>query len=192
MVCLWGHWAASNLQHFLLPKFPCTHTTSPCVLTCVRLFVSPWSEPSRLFCPWDFPGKNTGVGCHFLLQGIFLTQRSNSHLLCLRHWQMNSLPLSHQGFPYISSLEYNPNPVSMMAAGTIPNSLELFFSWVPEASLPLCSTGVQVYGCRNQYSSLGQRGPGLWILSISSGAEMDRGALGRQSNSGCESVSRRL
>ena len=27
-----------------------------------------------LFCPWDFPGKNTGVGSHFLLQGIFLTQ----------------------------------------------------------------------------------------------------------------------
>ena len=30
-----------------------------------------------LFCPWDFPGKNTGVGSHFLLQGIFLTQESN-------------------------------------------------------------------------------------------------------------------
>ena len=30
-------------------------------------------QPTRLLCPWDFPGKNTGVGCHFLLQGIFLT-----------------------------------------------------------------------------------------------------------------------
>ena len=30
--------------------------------------------PARLLCPWDFPGKNTGVGCHFLLQGVFLTQ----------------------------------------------------------------------------------------------------------------------
>ena len=39
------------------------------------------------------PGKDTGVGCHFLLQGIFLTQRSNPHLL---HWQADSLPLSHQ------------------------------------------------------------------------------------------------
>ena len=28
----------------------------------------------RFLCPWDFPGKNTGVGCHFILQGIFLTQ----------------------------------------------------------------------------------------------------------------------
>ena len=31
----------------------------------------------RLFCPWDYPGKNTGVGCYFLLQGIFPTQESN-------------------------------------------------------------------------------------------------------------------
>ena len=29
-------------------------------------------EPTRLLCPWDTPGKNTGVGCHFLLQGIYL------------------------------------------------------------------------------------------------------------------------
>ena len=41
-----------------------------------------------------FPGKNTGVGCHFLLQGIFPTQRSNLYLLCLPHWQADSLPLS--------------------------------------------------------------------------------------------------
>ena len=39
-------------------------------------------QPFRLLCPWDFPGKNTGVGCHFLLQGSFLTQGSN---LCLLH-----------------------------------------------------------------------------------------------------------
>ena len=32
---------------------------------------------TRLFCPWDSPGKNIGVGCHFLLQEIFLTQGSN-------------------------------------------------------------------------------------------------------------------
>ena len=33
--------------------------------------------PPRLLCPWSFPGKNTALGCHFLLQGIFLTQGSN-------------------------------------------------------------------------------------------------------------------
>jgi len=33
-------------------------------------------EPVRLLCPWDSPGKNTGVGCHALLQGLFPTQDS--------------------------------------------------------------------------------------------------------------------
>ena len=50
----------------------------------------------RLLCPWDFPGKNTGVGCHALLQGIFLTQASNLSLL---HRQVDSLPLNYQGNP---------------------------------------------------------------------------------------------
>ena len=53
--------------------------------------------PARLLCPWDFPGKNTGVFCNFLLQGIFLIQGLNIWLLCLLHWQADSLPLSHQG-----------------------------------------------------------------------------------------------
>ena len=39
--------------------------------------------PARLLCPWDVPGKNTWVGCHFLLQGIFPTQGLNP---CLLHW----------------------------------------------------------------------------------------------------------
>ena len=47
-------------------------------------------QSTRLLCPWDFPGKNTRVGCHFLLQVIFLTQGLNSCLLSL---QANSLPL---------------------------------------------------------------------------------------------------
>ena len=55
-------------------------------------------QTTRLLCPWDFPGKNTGVGNHFLPQGIFPTQGPNPHLL---HWQVDSLPLSHQGNPHI-------------------------------------------------------------------------------------------
>ena len=43
------------------------------------------SKPTRLFYPWNFLGKNTKAVCHFLLQGIFLTQGSNLHLLCLLH-----------------------------------------------------------------------------------------------------------
>ena len=45
---------------------------------------------SRLLCPWSFPGKNTEAGCHFLLQGIFLTQGSNLSLWHLLHWQAAS------------------------------------------------------------------------------------------------------
>ena len=44
---------------------------------------------TRLLCPWDPPGKNTGVDYHALLQGIFLTQGSNPHLL---QCQVDSLP----------------------------------------------------------------------------------------------------
>ena len=65
-------------------------------------FVSPFvisvhiTHPSPVItlCPWDFPGKNAGVGCHFFLQGIFLTQGLNPHLL---HRQMDSWPLHHLG-----------------------------------------------------------------------------------------------
>ena len=55
-------------------------------------------QHTRLLCPWEFPGKYTGVDCRFLLQGIFPTQGLNVHLL---HWQADSLPLSHQGGPQV-------------------------------------------------------------------------------------------
>ena len=48
-------------------------------------------SPPDSSCPWDFPGKNTGVGCFFLLQVIFLTQRLNPCLLYLLHRQADSL-----------------------------------------------------------------------------------------------------
>ena len=54
-------------------------------------------QPTRLLCPWDFPGMNTGVGCHFLLQGIFPTQGWNSDLLRGLRWILYQL--SHQGGP---------------------------------------------------------------------------------------------
>ena len=50
--------------------------------------------PARLLCPWDFPGKNTAVGCHFLLQGIFQTQGLNLGSL---HCRQTLYHLSHQG-----------------------------------------------------------------------------------------------
>ena len=46
-----------------------------------------WTVAAKLLCPWDSPGKNTRVGCHFLLQKIFPTQGLNPHLFYLLHWQ---------------------------------------------------------------------------------------------------------
>ena len=50
----------------------------------VQLFAILGSPPG---CPWDSPGKNTGVGWHGLLQGIFPTQGLNPCPLCLLHWR---------------------------------------------------------------------------------------------------------
>ena len=65
----------------------------------VQIFATLWTYPARLLCPWDFSGKNTGVGCHALLQGLFPTQGSNPHLWCLLHQQAGSLPLVTPGKP---------------------------------------------------------------------------------------------
>ena len=63
-------------------------------------------SPLRFLCPWDSPGNNTGVGFCSLLQGIFPTQRSNTHLL---HWQVDSLPQTHVGSHFI---DYTFHPSS--------------------------------------------------------------------------------
>ena len=55
-------------------------------------------QPTRLLCPWGFPGKSTEVGCHFFLHRILSTQESNLSLL---PWQADCLPLSHLGNPLI-------------------------------------------------------------------------------------------
>ena len=62
----------------------------------LRLFATPWTVSYRLPRPWDFPGKNTGVGSHFLLQEIFPTQGLN---LGLPHYRQKLYHLSHQGSP---------------------------------------------------------------------------------------------
>ena len=66
-------------------------------LSCDPQFVIPWTV---ILCPLDFPGNNTGVGCHFCVQQIFPTQGWSPHLL---HWQVESLPPSHLGSPDIVS-----------------------------------------------------------------------------------------
>ena len=70
-------------------------------------------EPTKLFCPWDSPGKDPGIGCHALFKVIFPMQGSNPHLLCLLHWQADSffrqadsLPLAPPGKTNIYTLLY--------------------------------------------------------------------------------------
>ena len=75
-----------------------------CVHAQLWLFATPRTVALLLLRPWDFPGKNTRVGCHFLLQRIFSTQGSNLSLLSLLHWQEDSLPPSHLG---IHGPQYN-------------------------------------------------------------------------------------
>ena len=90
-------------QHPNLPTLVCqpeiffNYHKNHIMLGCLGVFNS--LQPrglqlTRLLCPWDFPGKNTGVGCHFLVLEIFLTQGLNLHLL---HWQADSLLLSYRG-----------------------------------------------------------------------------------------------
>ena len=67
-------------------------------LSHAQLFATPWTVAcTKLLHPWDFPGKSTGVGCHFVLQGIFSTQGSNPGLL---HCRQTLYHLSHQGSPW--------------------------------------------------------------------------------------------
>ena len=93
------------------------------LLSCVQLFVTPWTVAHQAPLPWDLPGKNTGVGCQFLPQGIFLTQGSNQHFL---HWQVHSLPLSHQGSPQLSKYP-ELNHYSLHLKILTPNNLTMLF-----------------------------------------------------------------
>ena len=83
-----------GLVDIILREYHIINCMNLCVCVCVWSVAQSFltlCEPTRLFCPWNSPGKNTGVGCHALLQGIFLIQGSNPDLLHLLHWQVKSL-----------------------------------------------------------------------------------------------------
>ena len=79
-------------------------------------------EPARLLCPRDSPGKNTAVGCHALLQGIFPTQGSNLGLL---HCRRILHYLSHQGRNGHSHRLSMPRCLSLLGSLVLPGH----FSW---------------------------------------------------------------
>ena len=90
LIVLWHVW--HFIQHHVLKVHPCgMHACSVTSVTSESL--GPQGlYPARLLYPQDSPGKNTGVGCHALLQGTFPTQGSNMRLLGLLYWQAGSLP----------------------------------------------------------------------------------------------------
>ena len=100
-------------------------------------------QPTRLLCPWDFPGKNTGMGCHFLLQGIFPTQGSNQYLLYLLHCRWILYLLSHRGSPedlkpaviYFFIGSFSHEPVRPLRVTTLS-----LHAWMPVVSLALSRT----------------------------------------------------
>ena len=63
-------------------------------LSSPALLQRPGLQPTRFLCLWDSPGKNAGLGCHALLQGIILIQGLNPCLRHLLHWQAGSLSLA--------------------------------------------------------------------------------------------------
>ena len=142
---------------------------------------------STLLCPWDFPGKNTGVGCHFLLQGIFLTQASNLRLLCLLHWLADYLPLVPPGKPFtlssvqllsrvrlfatqwtaarqaslsITSFRSSPKPMSIESV--MPSSHLILCR--PLLLLPPIPPSIRVF---SDESTLQMRWPKYWSFSFS-------------------------
>ena len=97
-----------HLQTLYPPPPPHQPTSALCVCVCVCVSscsvifdsLQPYGlQPARPFCPQYFPGKNIGMGSHFLLQGIFPSQGLNLSLLCLLHWQVDPIPLCHEGSP---------------------------------------------------------------------------------------------
>ena len=90
-----------------------------CARVCSVVSNSLWPhglEPTKFLCSWDFPGKITGVGSHFLLQRIFLTQRSNLHLLCLLHCRQILSHSSCQGSPFTSDVKNVIPPIHFLSS----------------------------------------------------------------------------
>ena len=105
-VPVWGQGPCEGLQlcGYVLIQVIARQLSQIIVCVCSVVSSSLWCQglySTRLLCPWNSPGKNTGVGCHALPQGIFPTQESNPSLLRLLHWQAGSLPLVPLGSPQI-------------------------------------------------------------------------------------------
>ena len=94
---LWDVARIWNHCHFIIYRHVCIVSGAQ-LLSGIQLFAILWTVACQAPLSMGFSRQNTEVDCYFHLQGIFLTQGLNPHLL---HWQVDSLPLSHQGNPGI-------------------------------------------------------------------------------------------
>ena len=96
-------WSAKALRQRLVWRIQRTEgSEESCTRAQVASVTSDSLQPcglqlTRLLWPWDSLGKNTGLGYHDLLQGIFMTRGSNQSLMRLLHWQAGSSPLAPPG-----------------------------------------------------------------------------------------------
>ena len=93
----WDQSVSTATLYFLMHFNSLTESRDLCACVVSHLVISDslqphGLQPTRLLCPWDFPCKNTGMGCYFLPQRIFLTQGSNKHHMSLLHWRVDSSP----------------------------------------------------------------------------------------------------
>ena len=75
-----------------------------CARSCLTLWDTMCFSPPGSSVHGDSPGKNTGMGCHALLRGIFPAQGSTPSLLPLLHWQVNFSSVSYLGSPFLREL----------------------------------------------------------------------------------------
>ena len=68
----------------------CMHVCVCSALSCAQLFATQGLLLTRFLCPWNFPDKNSGVGCFFPLQGIFSARGLNPYLQYVLHWPVDS------------------------------------------------------------------------------------------------------
>ena len=99
-ICWFGSWTLQAYKACACPASRLKSQESAAETQCMTgRDLGPLLQCTRLVCPLDFPGNHMGVDCHFLLQGIFLSQGLNWSLLWLLHWRVDSLPPSHHGSP---------------------------------------------------------------------------------------------